>query len=213
MYGMFRTQCLPYMEGSELSASLAWNVQSLVLCLYRIFRSQRLFLVGMCTCISQYIPQMGCSDLSTCTFLIWNAQISVHVPSLYGMFRSQYMYLPYMGCSDLSTCASLIWKVQISAHVPSLCGTFSAQCCPYTTGLKKGLYTHPTFYSVSCTANSSKHPPVSCETALGTQVYVSVRVCRNSGKKTVYSQQPPSPIPNHIKSHSPLEVQTFQFHH
>ena len=106
------------------------------------------------------------------------------------MFRSQYMYLPYMGCSDLSTCASLIWKVQISAHVPSLCGTFSAQCCPYTIGLKKGLYPHPTFYSVSCTVNSSKHPPVSCEMASGTQVYASVRVCRNSGKNSLLAAAP-----------------------
>ena len=40
LYGKFRTKCLPYMEGSELSAFLIWKVQSSVPSWYGRFRAQ-----------------------------------------------------------------------------------------------------------------------------------------------------------------------------
>jgi len=101
------------MDGSQLSAFLIWNVHNSVPSSNGTLRARfpyieysdlRAFFVWECVHV----------NLSTCTFLIWNVQISVHVPSLYGMFRSQYMYLPYMGCSDLGTCTFLIWDAQCS---------------------------------------------------------------------------------------------------
>jgi len=67
LYRKFRTKCLLYMEGSELSAFLIWKVQSSVPSLYARFRAQCL-------------PYMEGSELGA--FLIWKVPSSV--PPLYG---------------------------------------------------------------------------------------------------------------------------------
>ena len=169
-------------ECSQLSAFLKWNARFP----YIEYSDLSAFFVWECVHV----------NLSTCPFLIWNVQISVHVPSLYGMFRSRCMYLPYTGCSVLN--AVLI--PQAYERAPTC---------------KRSIYPPHLLlsfmYRVQLTQVSTHLYHVRWD---GTQMYILVRASvPKQWEKIVYSQPPPSPIPNHIKSHSPLEVQTFQFHH